>query len=90
MSAGPTSVGQGLSSEPSWRRRLSLRSPAILAAVIYTGLSIAAGLVFLALTIAFGDYDWVARVGGTIWVFALCMIILMPTVTPWVRDRTKN
>ena len=90
MSAGPTSVAQGPSSEPSWRRRLSLRSPAMLAAVIYTGLSIAAGLVFLAVTIAFGDYDWVARIGGAIWVFALCMIILMPTVTPWVRDRMKN
>jgi len=60
------------------------------AAAIYTGLSLAAGLAFLAVTIAFGDYDWFARIGGTIWVFALCMIILMPTITPWIRDRMKN
>jgi hypothetical protein len=62
----------------------------MLAAVIYTGLSVAVALVFLAVTIAFGDYDWVARIGGSIWVFALCMIILMPTVTPWVRNRMKD
>jgi len=61
-----------------------------IAAVIYTGLSLAVGLVFLAITTAFGDYDWVAHIGGALWVFALCMIILMPTVTPWVRERTKR
>ena len=65
-------------------------SPGAIAAVIYTGVSLAVGLVFLAITTAFGDYDWVARVGGALWVFALCMIILMPTVTPWVRERTKR
>ncbi|TMF09556.1 MAG: hypothetical protein E6I38_06050, partial [Chloroflexi bacterium] len=60
------------------------------AAAIYTGLSVAAGLIFLAITIAFGDYDWVARIGGAVWEFALCMIILMPTVTPLVRERTNR
>jgi type IV secretory pathway TrbD component len=49
-----------------------------------------AGLVFLAITIAFGDYDWVARIGGALWVFALFMIILMPTVTPLVRERMSR
>ena len=58
-----------------------------IAAVVYTGLSLAAGLVFLAITTAFGDYNWVARIGGAVWVFALCMIILMPTVIPLVRER---
>ena len=65
-------------------------SAGAIAAAIYGGLSLAAGLVFLAVTIAFGDYDWVARIGGAIWVFALCMIILMPTITPLVRERTKR
>jgi hypothetical protein len=60
-----------------------------LAVVIYTGLSLAAALGFVLATL-FGGYDWVARIGGAIWVFGLCMIILMPTVTPWVRDRMKN
>jgi type IV secretory pathway TrbD component len=61
-----------------------------IAATIYTGLSLTAGLVFLAITIAFGDYDWVARIGGALWVFALFMIILMPTVTPLVRERMSR
>ncbi|TMG03015.1 MAG: hypothetical protein E6I03_04630 [Chloroflexi bacterium] len=65
-------------------------SAGTVAAAIYTGLSVAAGLIFLAITIAFGDYDWVARIGGAVWVFALCMIILMPTVTPLVRERTNR
>ena len=60
------------------------------AAAIYTGISLLAGFAFLAVTVALGDYDWVARIGGLVWVFALCMIILMPTVTPWVRDRMKT
>jgi hypothetical protein len=46
----------------------------------------AAGL-FLAATTLRGDYTWVARLGGSAWVFLLSMIILMPTVTPWVRKR---
>lgn len=59
-----------------------------LSAVIYTGLSLAASLIFLLVTLA-GDYSWVARIGGAFWVFALCMIILMPTITPWIRERSK-
>ncbi len=61
-----------------------------IAAAIYTGLSLAAGLIFLAITVALGDYNWVARIGGAVWVFALCMIILMPTVTPLVRERMNR
>lgn len=90
MSAQPTHVAQGPSPEPSPRRNLSNISSAFLAAAIYTGLSLVAGLVFLAVTVAFGDYDWVARIGGAIWTFALCMIILMPTITPWIRERTNR
>jgi len=65
-------------------------SAGTIAAAIYTGLSLAVALVFLAITTAFGDYNWVARIGGAVWVFALCMIILMPTVTPLVRERTNR
>jgi hypothetical protein len=57
-----------------------------LSALIYTGVSLLAGAAFFLVTLA-GDYSWVARVGGAAWVFALCMIILMPTVTPWIRER---
>jgi len=58
-----------------------------LSAVLYTSISLLAAGIFLALTIGTGDYTWVARLGGAAWVFLLSMIILMPTVTPWVRKR---
>ena len=61
----------------------------LLAAAIYTPLSLVAGLVFFLVTMA-GDYSWVARVGGAAWIFALCMIILMPTITPWIRERMNR
>ena len=57
-----------------------------LSAAIYTGISLVAALAFFVVTVA-GDYSWVARIGGAVWVFSLSMIILMPTVTPWVRER---
>jgi hypothetical protein len=57
-----------------------------IAAVLYTGGSLLATLTFFtAATI--GDYGWVARLGGAGWIFVLAMIILMPTLTPWVRER---
>ena len=57
---------------------------------IYTGVALAAALAFLAATTFRGDYTWVARLGGAGWVFLLSMIILMPTVTPWVKKRLRN
>jgi Cu+-exporting ATPase len=56
----------------------------------YTGVSLAAALVFLVVTLTTGDYSWVARIGGAIWVFGLSMIITMPTVTPWLRSRAAE
>ena len=56
-------------------------------AAIYMTASLLAASVFFAITVLTGDYSWVARVGGSAWVFLLSMIILMPTVTPWVRSR---
>jgi putative copper export protein len=64
-------------------------SAGALAAALYTGLSLLVGLAFFLATL-FGDYDWVARIGGAVWVSALCMIILMPTITPWVRERMNR
>jgi hypothetical protein len=46
--------------------------------------------IFFAVTVLTGDYSWVARVGGSVWLFLLSMIILMPTVTPWVRKRLEG
>ena len=56
-----------------------------LSAAIYATLSALAAGTFFAVTTLTGDYSWVARVGGSVWLFLLSMIILMPTVTPRVR-----
>ena len=61
-----------------------------LSAAIYTVLSALAAGIFFAVTALTGDYSWVARVGGSVWLFLLIMIILMPTVTPWVRKRLEG
>ena len=61
--------------------------PGIVAAIIYTGIALLGVGAFLAATTLSGDYDWVARLGGAGWVFLLSMIILMPTVTPWLKRR---
>jgi hypothetical protein len=59
----------------------------LISAVVYTTVSALGAGVFFAVTVFTGDYSWVARVGGSVWVFGLSMIILMPTVTPWLRRR---
>lgn len=64
--------------------------PALLSALVYTGVSLLAAGVFLAATVATGDVGWVARGGGAAWVFVLSMIILMPTVTPWMKRRSAR
>jgi len=61
--------------------------PGIVAAIIYAGIALLGTGAFLAATVLGGDYDWVARLGGAGWVFLLSMIILMPTVTPWLKRR---
>ncbi len=61
-----------------------------LSAAIYTTLSALVVGIFFAVTVLTGDYSWVARVGGSVWLFLLSMIILMPTVTPWVRKRLEG
>ena len=61
--------------------------PGIVVAIIYSGIALLGAGAFLAATTLSGDYDWVARLGGAGWVFLLSMIILMPTVTPWLKRR---
>jgi len=67
--------------------RFEAKDAGLVAAVIYTAVSMVAALAFFLVTLLAGDYTWVARGGGAAWVFLLSMIILMPTVTPWVRKR---
>ena len=70
--------------------RLGAKDAGRLSAVIYTTVSLAAAFTFFLVTLLTGDYTWVARGGGAAWVFLLSMIILMPTVTPWVRRRLRG
>jgi steroid 5-alpha reductase family enzyme len=61
--------------------------PAQVGALASIALSALAGLVFFLITLATGNYTWVARIGGSAWVFALSSVILLPTLMPWLRDR---
>ena len=63
---------------------------ALLGGFIYTGLSLAAATAFLLVTVLTGDYGWVARLGGAVWLFVLSMIILMPVVIPRVKRRVAG
>lgn len=59
----------------------------LISAMIYSSVSLLAAGLFFAITVLTGDYDWVARLGGAAWVFVLSIIILMPTVTPYIKKR---
>jgi hypothetical protein len=63
------------------------RRATYMSALAYTAVSLLGAVAFLAATTFRGDYNWVARLGGAGWVFLLSMIILAPTVTPWVKRR---
>ena len=56
-----------------------------LAALIYTGISLVAAILFVVATTLAGGYPAVARYGGAAWIFLLTMIVLMPFVIPRVR-----
>ncbi len=66
--------------------KMNMKSVGFLSASIYTSISLVTSGVFLAVTLL-GDYDWVTRLGGTVWVFLLSMIILMPVVMPLVKKK---
>jgi Cu+-exporting ATPase len=67
--------------------RLTSTNASKVSAAVYTALSLVLAGAFFMVTLLTGDYSWVARIGGAIWVFGLSMIITMPTVTPWMRSR---
>ena len=63
------------------------RRATYVSALVYTAIAVLGAVAFLAGTTFRGDYNWVARLGGAGWVFLLSMIILAPTVTPWLKKR---
>jgi hypothetical protein len=58
-------------------------------ALIYTPISVLAAGIFFVITVI-GDYSWVARIGGAVWIFILAMIITMPLITSAVKKRANN
>tara|TARA_B100001971_G_scaffold87728_1_gene81052 strand:+ start:2620 stop:2823 length:204 start_codon:yes stop_codon:yes gene_type:complete len=63
-----------------------MKSIGFISSVIYTGISLVAAGLFLAVTLL-GRYTLVESIGGTVWVFSLSMIILMPIITPIVKKK---
>ncbi len=63
-----------------------MRNPSLVSAMIYTSVSLLAAALFLVATLA-SAHTLVERLGGTLWVFILSMIISMPLVTPVVKRR---
>ena len=59
-------------------------------ALIYLPVSLGAALLFwLAASLA-GDYPLVAKIGGTVWVWLLSMIVTMPLITTWAKHRARG
>ena len=58
-------------------------------ALIYLPISVGAALLFL-LAATLGDSPLVARIGGTIWVGILSLIVTMPIVIGRVKKRMRS
>ncbi len=57
---------------------------------IYLPISIGAALLFLLAASLTGNYPLVARVGGTVWVGLLSLIVSMPLVISNVKRRHQK
>ncbi len=54
-------------------------------ALIYLPMALGAALLFLLAASLTGDYPLVAKIGGTVWVGLLSLIVSMPLVTSYVK-----
>ncbi len=59
-------------------------------ALIYIPLSLGSALLFLWVSTFIGDYPLVARIGGTVWVALLSLIVSMPVVISKVKKDSRN
>jgi hypothetical protein len=59
-------------------------------ALIYIPVSLGSALLFLLVSTFTGDYPLVARVGGTVWVALLSLIVSMPIVISMVKKSSRN
>ncbi len=58
--------------------------------MIYLPISIGMALVFLLLSTFTGSYPLVARLGGTVWVGLLSLIVSMPLVISAVKRHDRS
>jgi hypothetical protein len=56
-------------------------------ALIYLPISLGAALLFLVAASLVGGYPLVARIGGTVWVGLLSLIVSMPVVIGRVKKK---
>lgn len=59
-------------------------------ALIYVPISAGVALVFLLLSTFTGSYPLVARLGGTVWVGLLSLIVSMPLVISAVKKQYRS
>lgn len=59
-------------------------------ALIYIPISLGAALLFLLAATLTGDYPLVARVGGTVWVAMLSLIVSMPIIISSVKKQVHG
>jgi len=57
---------------------------------IYLPLSLGFALLFLLITSVTGNYPLVARLGGTLWVGLLSLIVSMPIVISRVKKQAQS
>lgn len=58
-------------------------------ALIYLPISLCAAALFLLGASVLGDYLAVARIGGTVWITVLSLIVSMPLVTARVKKQLR-
>jgi hypothetical protein len=59
-------------------------------ALIYIPISLGSALLFLLVSTFTGDYPIVARMGGTVWVGLLSLIVSMPVVISKVKKSSQT
>ena len=59
-------------------------------ALIYLPISLGAALLFLVAASLLGDYPLVAKVGGTVWITLLSLIVSMPLVTSRIKKQMRD
>ncbi len=58
--------------------------------LIYIPISLGAALLFLLAATLTGDYPLVARIGGTVWVATLSLIVSMPVVISRIKKQLQK